>query len=103
MVDALCGAEWRALERTGAFQVDLGAALFRSIVSLGVIEMPEDFSAQDISRFEKAFADGPLSVSGSGRFTVCSRSQLRSFRRAGGQALRPLVRLDGILGVHNHL
>ena len=56
LVNALCGAEWGALEQAGAFYIDLGAALFTSIMSLGVIEMPEDFGAEDIARFERAFA-----------------------------------------------
>jgi hypothetical protein len=56
LVDALCGAEWRGLEQAGAFNIDLGAALFTSIMSLEVIEMPEDFGVEDIARFEKAFA-----------------------------------------------
>ena len=55
LVDALCGAKWRALEQTGVFNIDLGAALFISITSLGVIQMPEDFGVEDIARFERAF------------------------------------------------
>ena len=57
LVDALCGAKWRALEQTGVFNIDLGAALFISITSLGVIQMPEDFGVEDIARFERAFVD----------------------------------------------
>ena len=55
LVKALCGAEWRGLEEAGAFQVDLGEALFAAIRSIGIVEMPEDFTSEDISRFERAF------------------------------------------------
>lgn len=56
LVNALCGAEWRDLEQAGAFQVDIGEALFGAVRSQGVLEMPEDFTSEDVSRFEVAFA-----------------------------------------------
>lgn len=56
LVNALCGSEWQGLEQAGAFQVDLGEALFEAIRSNGVVEMPEDFTDEDISRFERAFS-----------------------------------------------
>lgn len=56
LVRALCGAEWSRLETADAFDVDLGRELFKAVVALGVIEIPEDFQPADLSHFEQAFA-----------------------------------------------
>lgn len=57
LVTALCGKEWRGMERRKTSNVGPGQALAREIQNAGLVELPREFSPEDRAQFEARFGD----------------------------------------------